>query len=159
MPFIGIVINENVEKSINKKIEDCLEIKEENLFNIKEKNIENIKNIHFETILLTRKFKDEENLKKLIEKTNYLIVNTDIKENLNMLKNIKANIITYGFNSKATITTSSVEDEEIIICIQRAIQDIDGKIIEPQEIKMPIYENVECTMFLITILILYGKII
>lgn len=159
MSFIGIVAYENIENCIDKKLEKELNVNREKIFDIKEKNIENIKNISFETIIIAREFNNKEILKRIIEKANYLIVNSDIKENLDMLLNMKATIITYGFNSKATITASSVQDEEMIICVQRTMQTIKGKIIEPQEFIVPIYENVECTMSIITTLLLYGKII
>ena len=70
-----------------------------------------------------------------MSKTKYLIINCDIE--IDMLKKIKLEnpikTITYGFNSKATITISSVKDEKILVCLQRDIQKVDGKIIEAQE--------------------------
>ena len=78
---------------------------------------------------------------------------------LNLLENIKATVITYGFNSKATITASSVEEEEMMLCIQRSMEDKEGKVIEPQEVKIPLCENVNCTMAIASCLLLYGKII
>ena len=42
-------------------------------------------------------------------------------------------LITFGFNSKSTITISSVKDEKIIVCIQRDIEKADGKLLEIQE--------------------------
>ena len=43
------------------------------------------------------------------------------------------NVITYGFNSKSTVTTSSVNEENLLLCIQRTILNINNKKIEPQE--------------------------
>ena len=63
-------------------------------------------------------------------------MNTDIKENIELLENLTLNLITYGFNSKATITTSSVEEQKMLICLQRGIKNLQGKIIEPQEIEI-----------------------
>ena len=42
-------------------------------------------------------------------------------------------IITFGFNTKATITISSVKEEKIIVCLQRYIEKINGEIIDTQE--------------------------
>ena len=127
MPFIGIISEENVENCIRREILDKLQLRESNVLFIKEKSIENIKNIKFETILILRQFNKQEMLKKLLENSTYLIINSDIVENLNLLENIKATVITYGFNSKATITASSVGEEEIMLCLQRTLKDKNGK--------------------------------
>lgn len=50
------------------------------------------------------------------------------------LHDAKAYLISYGHNSKATVTISSIEDGQIMICLQRAIEDINGNMIEPQEV-------------------------
>lgn len=159
MPFIGIISEENVENCIRREILDKLQLRESNVLFIKEKSIENIKNIKFETIIILRQFKKQEMLKKLLENSTYLIINSDIVENLNLLENIKATVITYGFNSKATITASSVGEEEIMLCIQRTLKDKSGKDIEAQEINVPINENTNCTMAVASLLLIYGKII
>lgn len=159
MPFIGIISEENIENCIHRKILEQLKIRESNVLFVKEKSIENIKNIKFETIILARQFKNVEVLRKILKNATYVIVNSDIESNLQLLENIKATVITYGFNSKATITTSSVGEEEMMLCIQRTLQDKMGKNIEPQEIKIPIYENVNCSMAVAGSLLLYGKII
>lgn len=159
MPFIGIISEENTENYIDKKITQQLNLKESSVLFIKEKSIENIKNITFETIILARQFKNVEMLKKILEKTTYLIINSDIENNLSLLENMKLAVVTYGFNSKATITASSAEEDEMMICIQRSFENKEKKIIEPQEIKTPIYENANCTMAILSILLLYGKII
>lgn len=55
----------------------------------------------------------------------------------NRLKeNAKVYMISYGHSTKATITISSMKDGKIMICIQRAIQDKYGNIIEPQEFQV-----------------------
>lgn len=156
MPFIGIVSEENVENCIRKQLEK-LDFKESNVLFIKEKSIENIKNITFETIIITKEFKNEEMLKKLMKKAKYIIINTDIKSNLKMVEIINAEIITYGFNSKAIITASSVEEDEIILYLQKNLITKNGENIEPEEIKIPIFENANCSMAIGTILLLYKK--
>ena len=157
MALIGIIVNEKEENYLDKKIEKELNLGEGNVLYIKEKSIENIKNISFNTIILGKKFKNTELLKKILEKANYVIVNSDIEDNLKLLENIKATILTYGFNSKATITTSSIQDEKIMICIQRAFKNAKEKKIEPQEIETEIIKNVECTMAIKSCLLLYEK--
>lgn len=159
MPFIGIISDENTENCIHKELLKNLKLKESSVLFIKEKSIENIKNIKFETIILNRKFKNMELLNKILQNVKYLIINSDIESNFNLLENIRATVITYGFNTKATITASSVNEEEIMICIQRNIKNKNGQILEPQEIKVEIYENVNCTMAIVSLLLIYGKII
>ena len=159
MPFIGIISEENTENCIRREILDKLQLRESNVLFIKEKSIENIKNIKFETIIIARKFNKIEHLKKLLENTDYLIVNSDIENNFKLLQNMKTIVITYGFNSKSTITASSVGEEEILLCIQRMLKDKNGKEIDLQEVKIPINENASCTMAVASLLLLYGKII
>lgn len=159
MPFIGIISEENIENCIRKRILEKLKLNESSVLFIKEKSIENIKNIQFETIILAREFKRVEMLKKLLEKATYLIINSDLENNLNLIEKLKATVVTYGFNTKATITASSVSEDEMMLCIQRNFQNKNKKKIEPQEIKVPICENVNCTMAETILLIIYGKII
>lgn len=162
MAFIGIIAEEANENWMRRKLIDELQVKEASILFIKEKSIENIKNIKFETVLLAREFKNIEMLKKLLEGTKYLIVNSDIQNNLNVLDNLELTVITYGFNSKATITASSVEEDSILLCIQRNIKDIKQNIIEAQEIKIEIEaqmeKQVDNMMGIETVLLLYGKI-
>ena len=157
MPFIGIISDEAEENSIKKEMINRLKLKEGSIIFIKEKNIYNIKNIKFETIVITRKFKNVEILKKMLQNVKYVIINSDIENNLNILENINATVLTYGFNSKATVTTSSVEDDDIIFCVQRTLKTKNGKLIEPQEIKMKLCENASLTMALSAVEILYKE--
>lgn len=159
MPFIGIISEENTENCIDRKITEKLGMQESSVLFIKEKSIENIKNIKFETVIITREFKKVELLKKILQNCTYVIINSDIQNNLSLLENINATIVTYGFNSKATITASSVNEEEIMICVQRTLESKNKEKIEPQEIKMEIYENANCTMAIASILLIYGKLI
>lgn len=159
MPFIGIISEESTENMLDKRISDELNLGQSSVLYIKEKSIENMKNITFETIILAREFKKVEQLKKILEKATYLVINSDIEKNLNLLENIKATVVTYGFNLKSTITASSVKEDEIILCIQRSFKNKENKIIEPQEIKIPIIQNANSSMAIATLLLIYGKVI
>ena len=70
-------------------------------------------------------------------------------------------IITYGFNEKATITISSIKEENTMLCIQRNIKKIDGKIIEEQEENIKIEKNnikkLYNVIVIFTILRIYGE--
>jgi len=83
------------------------------------------------------------NLVPKLEQTDYLVVNSDDKEIFPLLSQSEATLITYGFNGKACITASSVTDEGLQVCIQRAFHDMDGEEQLPQEFsaKMRIREN------------------
>ena len=77
----------------------------------------------------------------------------DANYNWNELNISNVNIITYGFNSKSTITISSVTTDDVLICIQRNINSNYG-IIELQEIK--IENNEKYSIYdLIAVVILY----
>lgn len=63
----------------------------------------------------------------------YLVVNADDKEIFPLLAENQAQLITYGFNTRANITASSVTDDGLQVCIQRAFLGMDGTEREPQE--------------------------
>ncbi|MEN6314341.1 MAG: Mur ligase family protein [Clostridiaceae bacterium] len=68
------------------------------------------------------------------------IVNVDDNELINLLQGMKHRFVTYGFNTKASITTSSIGDtvfkDSFICCLQRPIPTRNGQMIEPQEYKL-----------------------
>ena len=106
---------------------------------INEKSIENMKNVKFDIVIIYQETKQNENIKQLISTCKYLVINTDIKENLKLLEGIdisETTIITYGFNRKSSITIVSNENDEIILEIQREINNLKGEKIECQEIKL-----------------------
>lgn len=155
MPFIGIIADEKNEYFIKRSIISKLNIDEISVIIIREKNIDNIKNIRFETVIIDRKFKNLEVLKKILETTKYIVINTDIIKNLYILENLESIVITYGFNSKATITASSVTDENSMICLQRTIDNIYGQKIEMQEIKIWETEDINVLMAISAIVLIY----
>ena len=95
----------------------------------------------------------------MINNSKYLVINTDIKYDLKILDKININVITYGFNSKTTITASSINEESILVCIQRNIKNINGKLIEQQDRKFDINEKINTSYILgiIAILIIFEK--
>lgn len=68
------------------------------------------------------------------------IVNVDDSQLIDLLQGMRHRFITYGFNTKASVTTSSVGDtvfkDGFICCLQRRISTRAGEIIEPQEYKL-----------------------
>ena len=80
-----------------------------------------------------------------------VVVNTDNKTLYSYLKGCRGRLITYGFNSKACVTASSVIDkpyECIQFCIQRSLPTLSGGVLEPQEFpvtfKSP--KNIYCAL-------------
>lgn len=166
MAFIGIIADSKYEDRLKRIIEGRLNVpnKEYTVIEINDKSIENIKNIRFETILVMSLSKVEEKeaeLSELFKNSKYLVINADMEGNLKLIEDIKLNVITFGFNSKSTITASSVE-ENFIVCIQRNIVDINQKVLEPQEIEVKIKDkklsnNSHNLMGIASILLIYGK--
>lgn len=166
MAFIGIIADSKYEMQIKRVLESKLnsQNKEHTIIAINDKSIDNIKNIRFETILVMDLSKVEaasESLNELLKNVKYLAINADMESSLEVVNNKELNIITFGFNSKATIIASSVE-ESFIISVQRKIVDINKKTIEPQEIEVKIKEkrlanNSHNLMGVASILLIYGK--
>lgn len=143
MPLVGIVAKKKDIQAIKRELQ---EMKIE-MIEITKESIENIKNIKFEEIIFLEDINLSEDeykfMSKIISNTEYLILNEDVE--INILKEMKIEkpikIITFGFNSKATITISSIKDDKMIVCIQRDIEKINGKIIEVQENEIDIRET------------------
>lgn len=165
MPLIGVIAkecdsnfikNEIIRNSINNKFE---------VFNINEKNIQNIKNITFESIIINEDIRDlikySKYLEDIIKKSKYIVINSDIIKDITMLRNSQINVITYGLNNQATITISSVKDDDILICIQKKFINIKKQDIEEQEINIKIVKNnlkkLCNTLAIFTILSIYGE--
>lgn len=159
MTFIGFLTEKKDENNFKKELKTMLE-----KFNIKavvvainEKNIENVKNIKFQTIIIDRNIEEKaiDKLKNILKVTKYIIVNADVIY-MEKIENMNLTIITYGFASKCTITASSVDEEDMLFCLQRSIYNIYNKKIEPQETKsFTQIANKYLKMALITVEFLY----
>jgi UDP-N-acetylmuramate-alanine ligase len=71
-----------------------------------------------------------------------VIVNVDDIDFVQHLQGLEHYTITYGFNSKASVTASSVGDmvlkDNFMCCLQRSVSAKDGSFVEPQEYKMKV---------------------
>lgn len=141
MPLIGIIAKKRDIQIIKKEFKKTsIEIIE-----ITKKSIKNIKNIVFDEIIILDDInfvvEEYKYMNEIISKTKYVILNGDIK--IHFLKKIEKpiKIITFGFNTKATISISSVKDEKIIVCSQRNIEKLNGEIIENQEKEVKMGRN------------------
>ena len=166
MAFIGIIAERKKEMQIKKFLDNSLnsEYKQHTIIAINDKNVENIKGIRFETILIISldEITNKKAVNDLIKNLRYLVISSDIDSRfIELNNNEKINVITFGFNQKATITASSVE-EGLMMCLQRRIIDINKNYIEPQEInvKNTNIKNIKSThnlMGISSVLLIYGK--
>lgn len=145
MPLIGIISKENDSNFIkNIILKNSLKQRFE-FVNINRRSLENIKNITFESIIINDNInellKTSKYLEDLIKKSKYIILNSDISNDLDFFKDNGLNLITYGLNGKATITVSSIKEDNVLICLQRNIENISNKIIEEQEFNIKIDKN------------------
>ena len=158
MAVIGIITKSNNINEIEKTLEKY-SIHEKNIVIITKHTIENIKNVKFDIIIIFDQIEDDDILKKILDSSKYLIINTDFKENMKLLNMAEDQyVITFGFNTRATITIISNENDEIILDLQREIENLDKEKIESQEIKLEnnfnknrIYE--EISMKILTFLV------
>lgn len=138
MGLIGIITNKNNEEQYEEELKKLIDLGENIIF-FNNDSIENFKNVSFDVILLCYDYTGIiENigiLRKVVSNAKKLIINTDIKENYDVFNELDIDVITYGFNSKATVNFSSNEDE-VIMCVQRNIMNMKDKTIEPQDIKI-----------------------
>lgn len=135
MLFIGIITDQKSENDIKRLLANNNFLTENNVIFIREKNIDNIKNVHFDTVVINKEFEKTEELNKLLENAKNVIINIDTNIENKGLNVVNSNIITYGFNSKSSITISSVTDDDVLIYLQRNICNNYGEI-EVQEIKI-----------------------
>lgn len=167
MSFIGIVASQRQVNEIKRKISKTnkeKESKENNIeiIGINAKSIENILNIKFETIIIMDSIKmlyeKKEYIRKIISKAEYLIINSDLEIEKDLLSDIEIKTITYGLKQKSTITASSIKENSIIICVQREIKSIKNDTIEPKEIKIKVENNKNIYEILViySIIILYN---
>ncbi|NLK21572.1 MAG: hypothetical protein GX308_05715 [Epulopiscium sp.] len=75
------------------------------------------------------------------------IMNADDRGAFKLLKGSRTRLITYGFNPRASITTSSIQQEDINkrlqFCVQRTLTTFSGKKLEPQEFSITLPLNQE----------------
>ena len=141
MFFVGIITNQKNEPYMKEELSRILP--SENIIFITDKNISNMKNIKFETIIIDAKLNNKLELRKILSTSKYVILNSDINTDIDVINNLDLTVITYGFNNKATFTVSSITENSIIICLQRIILNKEKKEIEPQEYQIKMLNNTE----------------
>lgn len=90
MSFIGIFAKKKEAEQIKEKIENVN--KEIKIVPINSNSLENIRNIKFDIIVITnelKKLKEKEKyIEEILNKSKYLILNTDINSDINFLKEV-----------------------------------------------------------------------
>jgi len=152
MSLIGIISTKKDYEFIKKEIKKYSN-KTINIIHINYKSIENLSNIKFDVIIIDKSINqfNMEVMEKILSNIKYLIINSDIDIRSGIFNKMETNIIDYGLNQKATVTASSINEENIIICLQRNIKNINNKIIETDENKINIesYKNKRIYNYLI----------
>lgn len=158
MYFVGVITDDKSKKYISKIIKEQIKTKKFQIIFITEKNAENMKNIRFDTIAINKKLECVESLQNNLINTKYIIINSDLNLNLDLLKETNFRVINYGFNSKATITPSSNTEDSVQICVQRNIFNKKENI-EQQEISLAKNQNTDIydIMLLFSVLLIYDK--
>jgi len=156
MSFIGIVSDNKSFDNIKNKILENITEPKINILSINLQSINNLKNIKFETIIIDNgleKLKGyEQTLEQILKNAKYLVINTDINSKIQFSENDNIKIISYGLNHKATVTISSITDENILIYLQRNIKNLKGNILEVEEKNIKIGENESIKIYEILIL-------
>ena len=157
MFFIGIITNQKNEIYFKKEVSKYVPV--ENIIFITAKNIYNVKNVKFETIIMDEKINNKIEIRKIISNSKYLLLNTDIEIDIEILDNLNLTVISYGFNNKSTFTVSSIEENNMIICLQRVIFNKNGYKIEPQEYQIKNQQNVDkyATIAIEVLKMIYSK--
>lgn len=128
MIYIGFISkNKNIElvKELNNLEVQAINIKSE-------KDIENKK---IDILVIEDCLIDKKVINNILNNIKYLIIQDNIND-LQLELDREINVITFGFNHKSTVTISSRTEDNIVICIQRTINRINNKEIQPQEIKI-----------------------
>ncbi|MCI8469914.1 MAG: hypothetical protein HFJ35_00100 [Clostridia bacterium] len=136
MSFIGVIASKKCFENIKKKVTEKIKDENINFIQINLRSIENVKNIKFETIIIEdnlEKFKNhQEILKKILENTQYMMINTDKNPEQENIKKLP-NRITYGLNQKAMVTVSSISETDILVYWQKSLENREGKKVEIEE--------------------------
>ncbi len=87
-------------------------------------------------ILIVNSFNVESLLSAYPPPYDYILVNCDLRGIIGKLRaaiNRRALIISYGLSKRACVTASSIADDKITACVQRAFPNVNGQSIEQQE--------------------------
>ena len=137
MIIVGVVSDSRKFEIVKKLIYQNKNKNEITLININNKSIDNLKSIKFRIVVvldIPSQFKENsESLEEICKDASFLLINSDVEFQKDVLKNIRSNIITFGFNHLATVTFSSVTNENLLISVQRNFTNINGVLVDVGE--------------------------
>lgn len=128
MFFIGILTDKNSENNIKSFFKDKLNNNE--MIFLNGSNLENFRNVKFDSLVINNKVEDKYLLNKIIDKSRYVLYNSDIEGNSEPY-NGASKFISYGYSSKANVTISSVTDDNYLLYMQGFNNDL----FDMQEVK------------------------
>ena len=160
MVFICIMCYEKDFKAIKENI--CNNNKDIELIFVQDSNISNLQNVKFDCFIIHEQILNLKNicaLEKILKNLKYLIINSDKNTKLDILNSNKINVITYGLNHKCTVTASSIQDDSIMIALQREILNKYGKLYEISEKKIEVNKDLDIYSYMLIFIIeiLYCK--
>lgn len=160
MVFVGVICYEKDFKNIKSHLySKCNDI--ECIF-VQDSNIVNLQNIKFDCFIIHEQMPILKNigaLEKIFKGLKYLVVNSDKNTKLNILNGNRVNVITYGLNHKCTVTASSIQEDTVMIALQREILNKYGKVYEISEKKIEVEKDLDIYSYMLIFIIevLYCK--
>ncbi len=162
MIFIGMMANQKEYEMIKNEIEKQMGKEKVSMVFIHEENIQNLQNIKFDVLIIHEKMPIQKHMKafeKICQNLRNLLINFDKNNNLEVLNGNRMTVITYGLNHKCTVTVSSIQEDSIMVALQREILNKQGNLQEIEEKRIHTIENLDVYghMLLYILSILYGK--
>ncbi|MBR2704246.1 MAG: hypothetical protein IKE91_02135 [Clostridia bacterium] len=140
MFFIGIITDKNSENNIKNIMKNKLDNNQ--IIFLNKDNIENFKNVRFDSVVINNRVEDRYVLDKITGKSRFVLYNSDITNEYMQInesdykKDRGYNLISYGYNSRANVTVSSVGDDEFLLYVQENIPGYDMQEIKFNKAKM-----------------------
>lgn len=132
MYFIGIITDKNSENNIKSRLKG--NVKSSEIVFLNSGNLDNFRNVKFDSIVLNVNVDNPQSLNRIIENSKHILYNIDVYKNDAINRSLCNKLITYGYNSKASVTISSATDESFLIYVQTNIEGYN-KTIGMQEVR------------------------
>lgn len=132
MYFIGIITDKNSENNIKSRLKD--KVKSSEIVFLNTGNLDNFRNVKFDSIVINTNVDNPQSLNRIIENSKHILYNIDIYKNDKINHSLCDKLITYGYNSNASVTISSATEESFLIYVQTNIEGYN-KTIGMQEVR------------------------
>lgn len=99
---------------------------------ITKENIHKYTKQKIDILIIEDEIEESKELKTLCNQSKLIMLYDGVDLEVKLNQNIT--VVTFGFNHKSTVTISSVNNEKVIMCIQRRIKGLKKQVIEPQEV-------------------------